>query len=161
MFLKCCILLIKKGRTQTSVQQFQSQQLKNDSFISSPIAVIKESCRISGRGTDRGKTSTLSGFPRDDYCIIYSGESLTVCWLPSACLKIFSSVFCTGMCDFQQSFQVHHGAYCASLAGVTSARQGVIPLGKGDGGGVGRARHGQPFVLEVLHWRVQTPVKVV
>lgn len=47
------------------------------------------------------------------------------------------------------------------LASVAPTRSGLIQRAEGDGGGDGGAGHRQPFVLEVLRRRRQSPVVVL
>lgn len=47
------------------------------------------------------------------------------------------------------------------LAGVAPTRSGLIQWAEGDGGRDGGAGHRQPFVLEVLRRRRQSPVVVL
>lgn len=64
---------------------------------------VKESGRISGRGTHRVKAAHSSAFPRKITVSSAAGECLTDCWLPSVCSDIFPAF----SADSRETYLIH------------------------------------------------------
>lgn len=91
---------LKKAEHKHPFGSFRVNNWRMTHLSRLPLQSSRKAAEYLAEEQTEGKPALSPAFPGMITVLYTAGESLTVCWLPSACLKIFSSVFCTGMCDF-------------------------------------------------------------